>query len=245
MCTFSFYPKPNQDGFILTFNRDEMPNRSTIEIVKDAKRGLIYPKDALHGGTWFAISETTGRFTCLLNGAFEIHKRQLPYRKSRGLVLLESFDYSDMETFWDSYDFNNIEPFTMISGENNRFLELRWDGLKRHTQKIDNQKPTIWSSCTLYNQNIRNARERWFLDFLKDKKETFDDAQLWQFHQTPNVEAPENGILMRRPSGPITVSITQLNYIFSSQTIDFQYYELGEPKDSHHHIAYGQELVAH
>jgi hypothetical protein len=245
MCTLSFYPKPANDGFILTFSRDEMPSRSTVEIVKDVERGLMYPKDALHGGTWFAISQINGRFTCLLNGAFELHKRQLPYRKSRGLVVLESFDYSDIGDFWDSYDFTNIEPFTMISGENNQFWEFRWDGFESHLRSINNRKPEIWSSCTLYNQQVRRAREGWFSDFLNSKEGAIEDAHLWLFHQTPNKDAPENGILMRRPSGPETVSMTQLNYSFSSQIINFQYYEFGEHNISHHQIRYGETHLVH
>ena len=245
MCTLSFYPKPDNNGFILTFSRDEMPNRSSVEIVKDAKRGLIYPKDVLHGGTWFAVSQTKGRFTCLLNGAFEIHKRHLPYRKSRGLVLLESFEYSTIQDFWKAYDFTNIEPFTMISGENNHFWELRWDGFRRHSRQIDKRKSGIWSSCTLYNSEVRSKREKWFSDFLKSKKGVLDAALLWLFHQTPHIDEPEIGILMRRPLGAATVSITQLNYLYSSQTIDFQYYELGEHNFSHHQIPYGQATLAH
>jgi Transport and Golgi organisation 2 len=245
MCTLSFYPKPDSDGFILTFSRDEMPNRSTVEIVNDAKRGLIYPKDALHGGTWFAIDQTNGRFTCLLNGAFEIHKRQLPYRKSRGLVLLESFEYTHIEVFWNTYDFTNIEPFTMISGEKNRFWEFRWDGNDRHARQLNNMKPEIWSSCTLYNQKVRNLREIWFSDFLNSQKEDLNTSHLWLFHQTPHEEEPENGILMRRPSGqPCTVSISQITYSFSPQIIDFQYYELGEHKISKHQFSYRKELMA-
>ena len=245
MCTLSFYPKPANDGFILTFSRDEMPNRSTVEIVKDVKRGLIYPKDALHGGTWFAVSQISGRFTCLLNGAFELHKRQLPYRKSRGLVVLESFDYADIDDFCNSYDFTNIEPFTMISGENNQFWEFRWDGFARHLRALNNRKSEIWSSCTLYNQQVRSTREGWFSDFLKSKKAGLDAEHLWLFHQTPHAEAPENGILMRRPSGPETVSVTQLNYFFSSQNIDFQYHELGQHTIIHYPIPYGQAVLAH
>lgn len=245
MCTLSLYPKPTNEGFILTFSRDEMPNRSSVEIIKDTERGLIYPKDVLHGGTWLAVSQTTGRFTCLLNGAFNIHVRQLPYRKSRGLVLLESFNYSNIEDFWRTYDLSNIEPFTMISGENNHFFEFRWDGFTRHKRQINSQKPEIWSSCTLYNSEVRSKRETWFSTFLKSKKEGLDAAHLWLFHQTPHKEKPENGILMHRPKGPQTVSITQLNYLFSSQTIDFQYYELGEHNISHHQIPYGKVPVAH
>lgn len=245
MCTISYYPKTDNTGFILTFSRDEMPARSSIDIVNDEKKGIIYPKDTLHGGTWLAMSKQNGRFTCLLNGAFEQHERRLPYRKSRGLVLLESFEYADIKDFWLNYDLTNIEPFTMITGQENRFLEFRWDGTIRHSRQIDVKKSKIWSSATLYNHAMRSQREKKFLQFLTLKKAKTKATDLWQFHQTPNVEKPENGILMRRPLGqPSTVSISQITYSFSSQLIDFQYYELGEHNISKHQFSYRKQLLA-
>jgi hypothetical protein len=245
MCTLTFFPKPNQEGFILTFNRDEAATRSSVDIVDDVERGLVYPKDTLHGGTWLAFSRLNGRFVCLLNGAFERHERQLSYRKSRGLVLLESFESEDIFDFWQHYDLSNIEPFTMIAGQNNRFFQFRWDGFERHTLRLDTRTPRIWSSCTLYNQSVRSRRENWFSDFLRQKNSQTTAADLWQFHETPKMEETENGILMYRPKGPSTVSITQLNYSFSSQLIDFQYYELKEHDIIQHQFAYGENLVAH
>jgi uncharacterized protein with NRDE domain len=245
MCTLSFYPKSDNNGFVFTFNRDEMPDRSTVEIVNDAERGLIYPKDALHGGTWLAFSPANGRFTCLLNGAFERHERVLPYRKSRGLVLLESFNYADISAFWDNYDWANIEPFTMISGQDNQFLEIRWDGNMRHMRQIDVKKPQIWSSATLYNHAARSQREKHFSKFLTLQKDKIEASDLWQFHQIPDAENPEMGILMRRPLGqPCTVSISQITYSILPQTIEFQYYELREHKISKHQFLYGKRLMA-
>jgi hypothetical protein len=243
MCTLTFYPKPNNDGFILTFNRDEMADRSTVDIIQDSKRGLIYPKDALHGGTWLALSQRNGRFTCLLNGAFERHERRLPYRKSRGLMLLESFEYDDVLDFCKQYDLTNIEPFTMITGQDDVFYELRWDGAARHILLLDRHKPKIWSSCTLYNAAVRSQRAQWFSSFLKNKNIKKPASDLWQFHETARPEAPENSILMRRETGPSTVSITQLNFISSSQIIDFQYYELGKHVNHHHRIVYEEQFV--
>ncbi len=229
MCTLTIYPKPQNQGFTLTFNRDEMPNRSSIIIKKDEKKGLVYPQDALHGGTWLAFQPLKNRFTCLLNGAFDSHKRQLPYRKSRGLVVLESFDYEYPHFFCTKYDFEGIEPFTMILGENNYLLELRWDGTERHIKILDNKSPHIWSSCTLYNKEIRLLREKWFSDFLKTPTSDLITAKsLWRFHNITNIDMPENALLMKRPSGVQTVSISQLNYNFLTQTIDFTYHELGK-----------------
>lgn len=237
MCTLTIYPKTKNQGFILTFNRDETPNRSSIFIKKDEEKGLVYPQDALHGGTWLAFQPLKNRFACLLNGAFELHKRQLPYRKSRGLVVLESFDYEEIPLFCIKYDFEGIEPFTMIVGEKDILIELRWDGQERYIKILDNKTPYIWSSCTLYNKEIRALRERWFSDFLNSKFHISNSKidkgyskadKLWKFHTTSNVEIPENALLMHRPSGVQTVSISQLNYNFLTQIIDFKYHELGK-----------------
>ena len=52
MCTVTYLPQEN-DGFILTSNRDESPMRKTIPPKKYVENGveLIYPKDQLAGGT--------------------------------------------------------------------------------------------------------------------------------------------------------------------------------------------------
>jgi Transport and Golgi organisation 2 len=244
MCTLSFYPKSDDNGFILTFSRDEAAARSSVEIVQDEERGLVYPKDVLHGGTWLALSLRTGRLVCLLNGAFELHQRVLPYRKSRGLVVLESFYFADILDFYHYYDFENIEPFTFLSFQNQQVFQFRWDGTERHIEILDPQKPLIRSSCTLYNKAVRQEREAWFSDYLAQKNNRILASDLWQFHKNKNEDAPEKGILMSRPSGPSTVSITQLNYSFSSQLIDFQYYELGNHDISHHQFAFGTNAIS-
>jgi hypothetical protein len=244
MCTLSFYPKTDENGFVLTFSRDEAATRSSVEIVQDNERGLVYPKDVLHGGTWLALSVRTGRLVCLLNGAFELHQRILPYRKSRGLVVLESFYFADILDFFNFYDFENIEPFTFLSYQNQQIFQFRWDGEERHIEALNTDKPFLRSSCTLYNQAIRQEREGWFSDFLAQNNDSITASDLLQFHKTPNEDAPEKGILMHRNFGPSTVSITQLNYSFSSQLIDFQYYELGKQDTSRHQFAYGSSTLS-
>ncbi|MBL7814776.1 MAG: NRDE family protein [Saprospiraceae bacterium] len=227
MCTLTIYPKPKKQGFVITFNRDETLQRSSISIQKNEEKGLVYPTDALHGGTWLAFCPQKQRFACLLNGAFEIHKRQLPYRKSRGLVVLESFDFQKALLFCTKYDFEGIEPFTMILGEKTTLIELRWDGVNRYIKILDDTKPHIWSSCTLYNRDIRQVRETWFSDFLKTYSGSNIQAQnLWQLHNTRNSAMPDNAFVMRRPSGVQTVSISQLNYDFFEQSVKFTYHEL-------------------
>jgi hypothetical protein len=186
------------------------------------------------------MSERTGRFACLLNGAFECHKRQLPYRKSRGMVVLESFDYPQLIDFCGQYDFENIEPFTMILLEKTTFIEFRWDGIKRHIRPLALSTPQIWSSSTLYDPSVQSRRKGWFYEFLRRKTDVLSAVDLWQFHKIPNLDDPINGILMRRPSGVQTVSLSQITISHQSQTIKLQYNELGNKDIYRRQFAFGQ-----
>ena len=145
------------------------------------------------------------------------------------MVVLESFDFDTIHLFCTHYDFEGIEPCTMLLMEKNTWIELRWDGEQKHIKVLEGTTPHIWSSCTLYNKEIRQLRENWFSNFLKNLNPQTANPQpqhLWQFHKTPNDVMPENAVLMQRASGPCTVSISQLDFDFLSQNINFKYHEL-------------------
>jgi len=173
MCTVTYLPGPA--GFILTHNRDEAPNRSTQSIVKGkTPKGntLLFPRDAQAGGTWIASSKD-GKTACLLNGAFVLHRRELPYRRSRGLLLLDFFDWDDPDAFFQEYDLDRIEPFTFLYFEKpsnesavQRVTELRWDGLQRFLKELSPQTPHFWCSATLYPPEMQIRREQVFRDWL-------------------------------------------------------------------------------
>ena len=99
MCTVTYLPQGN-DHFLLTSNRDEMPSRSprSITVSEFAGQKLAFPRDEMAGGTWLAVSDHN-RLACLLNGAFERHDRNPPYRMSRGVMVLEYFTYRDTADF--------------------------------------------------------------------------------------------------------------------------------------------------
>src|SRR5919199_3470936 len=117
MCVVTLLPLPG--GFVLTSNRDEHVSRPAAippQTYSIDGHSITFPKDPQGGGTWLA---TFGTITvCLLNGAFVNHVHQPPYRRSRGLVVLDYFDTADPRQFIDSYDFSGIEPFTMVIAHN-------------------------------------------------------------------------------------------------------------------------------
>ena len=210
MCTVSYLP--TSLGFILTSNRDEWERRLPAlapqkYIVHNTE--VSFPKDQQAQGTWIAISEAFS--LCLLNGAFVKHIQQPPYRLSRGIMLLDFFKYNDPRAFANNYNFEGIEPFCLliISNTNLEFYEYRWDGSILHQTKIDSSIPHIWSSVTLYTDEIILQRKRWFQEWL-DSHKHFSVDEITHFHQFAGEGDEENNVLMKRNNGIQTVSITSI-----------------------------------
>src|SRR4051812_35703302 len=120
MCTVTYLPT-HQNGFILTHSRDEKAIRKPAlspQAVIIGGQEVYFPQDPQGKGTWIATSAYTT--LCLLNGAYIAHEPQPPYKHSRGLVLLHFFDYASIDNFIALYDFDGIEPFTLIMVEEER-----------------------------------------------------------------------------------------------------------------------------
>lgn len=210
MCTVSYLPV-GANNFYLTSNRDEAPIRSTRQIEQQQLENgtsLVFPKDPQSGGTWIAISDR-GRVLCLLNGAFENHKRKLPYRRSRGLVVLDAFAFDKLSSFFNEYDFLEIEPFTLIALEGTELFEFRWDGEKKYLQSLDHRQAYIWSSVTLYNKDYRQKREDLFQQFLQ-RESNPDLSEILDFHQSKGTGDSDNDFVMNRANIVRTVSITSI-----------------------------------
>lgn len=225
MCTLTFVPISN--GVIITSNRDEHDSRSnTLFPVKrelDDKK-VIFPQDPKAGGSWIACGSDQS-VAVLLNGAFEKHKHRPPYRKSRGLILLDLFKFSTLKEFSDIYDLDGIEPFTIVyykKDTNSILEELRWDGLKKHISKFDVELAHIWSSASLYSPNIILERQHWFAEMLEVKEVSADN--LLHFHEFGGKSDVQNNFKMDRGKGLRTISISQIN--IDKQKIEFKYQNL-------------------
>lgn len=219
MCTVTYVPL--QRGFIITSNRDEHFARQTHPPQK-FNHGLIYPKDALAGGTWIAAHEN-GRVACLLNGAYVKHKHQPPYKKSRGIILLESFSYHDAEEFIQTINLDGVEPFTLILADVNKLLELRWDETQKHITTKSKTQPHLWASATLYQGEAQTIRQQWFAQWLEKFKGN-ENRNILQFHRGRHGNDIENDILMQRPNGVKTVSVSQV--IIQKKSSKFTYVDL-------------------
>lgn len=207
MCTLTYI---NNNGCrYFTSNRDENNNRPTpvkIETILSNNKNIQFPKDPLAGGTWFAISDKP-EVAVLLNGAFKKHIPEYPYKKSRGLILLELITDNDPKTAFQEISLEKIEPFTIIYAGKKELIELRWDGRIKHTHHLVPDNNYIWSSSTLYDAAAIYKRERLFEQFVNNTG-VVNEKVIFDFHMQ-NHNDPENGFMISRVNGIQTQSITQ------------------------------------
>jgi uncharacterized protein with NRDE domain len=227
MCTVSFIT--SNEKFIITSNRDEQVLRpSAIEPRNYVVNGknVIFPKDPKAGGTWFAIDEFSN-VVVLLNGANEKHVFKERYRKSRGLIVLEVISAASPIVFWENIDLENIEPFTIVLVENQKLYELQWNEIAKSTIELDVKQSYIWSSATLYSEEIRKNRAEWFYNFL-DTNPKVTAAEMLDFHRYTKPENAENGLVINRNNFLKTLSITQA--VIQKNKVAVQYADLQAEK---------------
>jgi hypothetical protein len=207
MCTVSFVRV--DDSVIITSNRDEHIGRENavapdFNVLPDKK--IIFPRDPRAGGTWFAVADN-GVVVVLLNGAFNKHISQPPYRKSRGLILLEIIEAAEPRFYFHNSDLNNIEPFTVVLYQPEMLYELRWDGSQRYEKKLNVSGNYIWSSSTLYSDEVAGRRKILFEQFTRSQ-DSINAGCIHDFHARNNGDE-ENGFVINRQTGMKTFSITQ------------------------------------
>lgn len=222
MCTVSFVC--SNDKIIITSNRDEQLLRPAIEpknyLINNKK--ILFPKDPKAGGTWFATDENANVLV-LLNGADEKHQWKPPYRKSRGLIVIEIISANSPIRFWNEIDLNEIEPFTLVLFENKKLYQLRWNEVEKETISLDTNKNYIWSSSTLYPKEIRIKRAEWFYEFL-DEKEAITENEILNFHRYTEDNDIENGLVINRNNKLKTLSITQS--VIEKNKVKLTHYDL-------------------
>lgn len=224
MCTVTYLPLGNND-FILTSNRDEDPKRKTISPKTYVEEGvkLTYPKDELAGGTWIGLSEKN-RLICLLNGGFTKHQRAESYRMSRGVIVKQLLKVDNPVEIINHFDFEGIEPFTIVLVDWTTELkayELVWDVKGKHFQELD-KTPKIWSSSTLYTDEMKQLRRDWFADWLSVNK-GFEQSKVINFHQDETRGNKEVSLKMKRQNVE-TVSVTSV--MKNEEELTMSYYDL-------------------
>lgn len=223
MCTVTYIPV--RDNIFFTSNRDEKSWRrpAVPPAVYNFESGkIIFPKDRDAGGTWIAAHEN-GNVVVFLNGAFKAHVPEPPYRRSRGLILLDIIDHPSPANNFLKINLENIEPFTAVLWDNRRLFECRWDGNQKHYSEFDSSTAHIWSSSTLYNDEVIAKRKGWFDKFMNTSSDP-EQSQILNFHQFTGDGDVCNDLLMNREGQVGTVSITSIDV--SPANIEMQYLDI-------------------
>lgn len=221
MCTLTYVPLDN--GYVWTSNRDEMADRPTIvpRVYDRHGQRLIFPKDGRSGGSWIAVSERGGmRF--ILNGAFEQYFPHKSYPKSRGVVLLESFDGDDIEAFWSALDLSQVESFTLVAMDNDAdrtLYEMIWDEKQKYLTTKNPQDHHIWSSATLYSREVRADRKGWF-EHWQAHRGFHSREDILDFHKHPHSPDSAANLIMKRDNGVRTLSISQIAVLDQKPVFD-------------------------
>jgi uncharacterized protein with NRDE domain len=221
MCTVTYIPTKN--GVIFTSNRDEAKSRSTENLIKyEIKNKIVcFPPDAI-GGTWIGCN-SQGEILCLLNGAYTKHRHKPPYKHSRGLLVktfLES-NKSINELLHDA-ELDGIEPFTLIYLNDNKLIELRWDERIKHIKTLNKDHAYMWSSCTLYSDEIQKKKEQLLKNHIKNTN-NITPENILSFHKSKPFGDGINDLIMDRDF-VATISITQL--VKNGENMKIDYYNL-------------------
>ena len=211
MCTVTYLPLGGDD-FILTSSRDVPFARKKADapklFVEDGVE-ITYPKDGDAGGTWIGTS-SKNRLICLLNGGFKNHLPNKSYKKSRGLIVKELLMSEIITETLSTIDLTDIEPFILAIVDWNNGLELIefvWTGEQKHLKKLP-QEACIWSSSTLYEDQIKRKREVWFREWRLGQIQ-FKQNKIIEFHKKAGEGDAKTNVLMKREGGG-TVSITSV-----------------------------------
>lgn len=208
MCTVTLVR--NEGKIIITSNRDERTSRPAshkpeLQLVGNKK--LLFPKDPLAGGSWFVVDDDSN-VGVLLNGADKPHAIKSSYRMSRGIILLNLLAASSPINEWQKIDLSEIEPFTVILTQGRQSYQLQWNEITKNMVSLVDTGNFIWSSATLYTEDIRLARANWFNTFLNEFPEA-TPQQLREFHKYTKGNDPKNGLVINRDNIVQTQSITQ------------------------------------
>jgi hypothetical protein len=221
MCTVVFIPD-NKKAFFASV-RDESPLRERAmppDIFATGNISFLSPKDPLAGGTWIGANDH-GNVIILLNCGFENHQRKNYYRKSRGIIVSELLATKSPAKEWGNMNMKDIEPFTLIAWNKKNLFRLTWDGTEKHMIKLDATGPHIWSSVTLYNDEVRNQRMILFKKWIAAKPLVSKQSVLIFFKTFTD---PTNGFIMNRNEKIKSLSYTTIE--ITGNTAEMNYHDL-------------------
>lgn len=232
MCTLTYVPL--KSGRVITSNRDESPLRNASVLspyISKTQEEYFIAEEPLRGGTNTAIGKNN-RNAILLNGAFKPHDMTKKFGMSRGIVLLKSLDYPNVFAFADDFDFEKIQPFTLVDFQDDAIREIRWDEKKVHKNTFSVHEPHIWASAQMYLDRAQQDRKIWFKQVLESAD--LDAERILDFHFNGGNGDPENDMVMNRENLVQTVSISQVSELGAKK--DIQHFDLVTDSETEYHF---------
>lgn len=227
MCTVTFVAA--KDSYFITSNRDENLMRKPAiipQLYRQKNTTLLYPKDAEAGGTWIAINDN-GHAAVLLNGAFIKHVSLPPYQRSRGLVCIDIISSATPVKCFHHFSLTQVEPFTLIILQPDGLFECRWDGSGKYCRQMPRNSSYIWSSATLYTEEVIRKREQWFAQWQKENPFPTQDNIL-HFHEFGGDGDNANDLFMNRHNNMLTVSITGIELTAARGILVYKDFAVGK-----------------
>lgn len=175
MCSLSIVT--TIEGYtVFTHNRDETVIRqlsaNTLEKKIINERYAVMPIDPVSQGTWIGSNGFIS--AALLNGFQSPHIKKISYSKSRGTIIPTLLAFDSIDEFICKFSFKGMEPFTLIALQDQLLMEIGWDEFQLHTNVLNKETFTFYSSYTLYDQATINNRKTHMIAYLKNKKITSD-----------------------------------------------------------------------
>ena len=151
-------------------------------------------------------------------------------KKPKGIIVKNILSADDGVFYINNFDFTVVEPFTLILVDYLDALEayeLVWDGVEKYFNKLT-QEPKIWSSSTLYTQDMKEMRKDWFSNWL-NKQNGFKQENIIDFHNNDELGTSETSVKMKREFVE-TVSITSVKK--EGSKVDISYIDVLESSKS-------------
>ncbi len=144
-------------------------------------------------------------------------------------MLLDLFDSGSPYEKLCNYKFSGIENFTLILWQQGILREIKWDGIKLKERKHNPELPHIWSSVTLYSEQMIAERHGWFSSWIITRKK-ITQQDIFDFHFNTQNQNKEYGLRISRNNKISTTSITSL--CLNGQRADFRHYDLAQDIES-------------
>lgn len=222
MCIVSLVK--SDSSFVLSFNRDEDPDRQFSNPDKLLGTEIFCPIDQISGGTWIGVNSK--KIYCIQNGGKIKHVRDLPYDKSRGLILLEVLKTNNLEIIHNEITISKIEPFTItvFDLQSHKLEVISYNGMVLETE-VNSDNCFIQCSSTLYSEENKVLIANSFQSLIPKTPETILD-----FHLNYRIGGPLNSFLNR----PATTSITQ--FISNDNKLSCTFHNLINQSKTHYSI---------